>query len=197
MKGPGLERRERRVLVAGAVVIAAALTATRGVPAWWRWTQGVRASASETEVEAARVERSVGLLPATLDTLEQRKERFVALAPDLLSGRDATQAAVALTALVSQAAQAAGMQLGALSVSHDSAGDGLLKTVAVRGDARGDVHGVMAFLGTLERGPLLLAVRDLAISQAEPAAPASRPEELRVQFRVEGLAFVPDTLDGS
>lgn len=184
-----ISRRDRRVLLAGAAVIASILLLSRGVPAWRAWEHEVRASAAELTAEAERAEASVQLLPQTLDTLEQRQGRLVALAPVLLGGESPAAAAGALASLVSGAAAQSHMELAALRLQVDSARTGVFTRIAVRGDATGDIRGVTQLLLTLERGPHLLAVRELSISQPEPAAPAHQPEALRIEFVVEGLGL--------
>jgi hypothetical protein len=42
-------------------------------------------------------------------------------------------------------------------------------------------------LVALERGPVLLSIRQLSISQAEVGAPADRAESLRLELVIEGL----------
>jgi hypothetical protein len=58
-------------------------------------------------------------------------------------------------------------------------------------DVTGDIRGVMAMLASLERGPTLLAVRSLSISQPDLTAGDDRVEALHVEIDVEGLMFNP------
>ncbi|HKW09106.1 MAG TPA: hypothetical protein VJO33_01935, partial [Gemmatimonadaceae bacterium] len=49
-------------------------------------------------------------------------------------------------------------------------------------------------LNSLEGGPTLLAIRDLTVSQSEPAALPERAEALRIEFTIEGLMFTPQRI---
>ena len=62
--------------------------------------------------------------------------------------------------------------------------------VAVRASGIGDIAGVTRLLNDIESGAPLLAVRELSITQPEPAAPDGRAEALRFEMLVEGLARV-------
>jgi hypothetical protein len=57
--------------------------------------------------------------------------------------------------------------------------------VSVRIDATADVRGLTNLLTRLERGPTLLVVRALSITQPEPNA---EMEALAVELTVEGLS---------
>lgn len=188
-------RRERRVLVVGVAVIAGLIASSRGLPAWRAWQRDAIVSAAELAGEVARAEASVGALQATVDSLEARKERFVALAPLLVGVEPPAAAAGALAALVSGAAQSAGVRVSSIQVGRDSADGAVVRRISVRAELEGDIRGVAALLETLERGPTLLAVRELSITQPDPAAPADRPETLRVQLLVEGLSVDRDAAE--
>ena len=46
-------------------------------------------------------------------------------------------------------------------------------------------------LTALEGGATLLAIRDLSITQPEPAAPSDHAEALRLEMTIEGLMLRP------
>jgi hypothetical protein len=116
---------------------------------------------------------------------------MLALAPALLSGDSPASAAATLAALVSGTAAQANVRLGAVQVRPDSVARGAFTRVAVRASATGDINGVTQMILGLEKGPMLLAVRELSITQAEPGAPADRAEALRLELLVEGLMLNP------
>lgn len=186
-----LSPRDRRVLALGAATIGLLFALGRGVPALRRWEREQRAEAAELAAEAARARGSVRAHGVVRDSLKARETRFLALAPLLLGGETPAVAGATLASLVSGAAAACSVRLGAVQVRADSAGQGVFTRVAVRADAVGDVRGVTGFLAALERGPALLAVRELSVSQSEPAAPPDRPEVLRIELTVEGLVLSP------
>jgi hypothetical protein len=183
--------RDRRVLVLGGMTIALVIGAARGLPAWREWYTGSRASAVRIRDELARAQASLRYGGVTRDSLVARKRRLVALLPLLASGETPQMAGAGLASHVASAAEAAGVRVGTVQVRPDSAGRTVFTRLAVRADVTGDVRGITTFLSALEHDATLLAVRELAVSQPEPAAPADRVEALRVELLVEGLALTP------
>jgi hypothetical protein len=180
--------RDRRALVAGVVVILLLLAFARGLPALRRWQADVRDSSAALTQEAARARMTVARERTTRDSLAARQQRFIALAPLLLRGETPAMGSATLASLISTAATAASVRLGPVQVKAvDTAARGVFSRVSVRAEITGDVRGVSAFLSTLERGPTLVAVRELTIAQLEPAAAADRAEALRVTVAVEAL----------
>lgn len=204
-----ISRRDRRTLLAGTGTLVALVALAKGLPAWRAWDADVRAAAAETVAEAARAERRVLALPALRDTLAARNARYLDLAELIVPGEGPAAAAGELGAFVSGSATAADLAVGAMQVRVDTAdaapaspppvaiarpadrprSASPFARVSVQGDLTGDVFGLTSFLADIERGPMLLAVRELAITQPEPGAPADRPEMLRVLFVVEGIAL--------
>jgi hypothetical protein len=185
-----LSDRDRRTLLVGVAVIAFLILLSRGIPAWRRWDANVRASAGEMATEAARAEQTVRLLPASLDSLETRRARFVAVGAGVLEGESPAASGAALASLVSGVAARAGVQLGSVQVQPDTASAGTFMRIGVRADATGDLPALTRMLAMLEGGPELLAVRELAITQPNPGGPAEQPEALRMEITVQGLALV-------
>jgi hypothetical protein len=173
------------------LIIGAIISVSRSLPAWLAWQREARASAAEVQTELAHARAGAAARKAVHDSLAARGQRLLALAPALLSGDSPASAAATLAALVSGAAAQANVRLGAVQVRPDSVALGAFTRVAVRASATGDVTGVTQMLLSLERGPTLLAVRELSITQPEPTAPADRAEALRLEFLVEGLMLNP------
>lgn len=194
MRRLGIASRERRVLVVGIVIVVAAVV-VRVVPVWSEWVSEARASAAELDAEVGRAERSVRDLSRTLDSLEVRKERFIALAPLLVGTGTASKASGALVSLVSGLASTAGVNVESLRVGPSSGDSVDIGRVSVQADLSGGVEAVTAFFAAIEGGAPLLSVRDVSVSQPDIAAAARRPEPLRVELRVEGL-FLNDSIDG-
>lgn len=184
-----LSPRDRRTLAIGAAVILVLVLFAKGLPAWRRWDADARASAAEMAAEAARAEQTVRLLPASLDSLQARKARFVELGRGVLEGQSSAAAGASLAGLVSGAAARAGVQLGSVQVRPDSAGAGAFIRIQVRADATGDLPAITRMLGLLEGAPELLAVREVSITQPNPGGPAEQAEALRLELAVEGLAL--------
>jgi type II secretion system (T2SS) protein M len=184
-----LSARERRVVLGAATLIVLSIFASRVAPAWRTWNGERRNAADRGSIEVAAARVAITTLDATRDTLAARNARYLALAPALLAGETPGAAGASLAALVSAAVADAEMKLGAMQLRVDTTLGSVFTRVSVRADAHGDVGGVTRLLLALERGPVLLAVRQIAISQPDPAAPPDRPEVLRVDFTVEGLAL--------
>lgn len=178
--------RDRRALAAGVVVVLLVASA-RGLPALRRWQADVRDSSAALTQEAARARMTVARERTTRDSLAARQRRFIALAPLLLRGETPAMASATLASLISTAATAASVRLGPVQVQADTVARGVFSRVGARAEITGDVRGVSAFLSTLERGPTLVAVRELTIAQLEPAAAADRAEALHVAVAVEAL----------
>ncbi len=191
-----ISRRERRTIGGGGALMLA-LLAVRAVPLWSSATAESRAAAREAVREASLAEASVRARGAVRDSLASRSARLIRLAPAFLSGDTPAAAAASLAGIVSGAAALSRVQLGALQPRGDSASGGSFTRIAVRAEATGDVKGIMALIAALERGPTLLAVRQLSITQSEPAAPDTQMEALRAELLVEGLALNRKTTRGA
>lgn len=201
MTSPGLRfklsSRDRRALVVGGIGIASLAAFARGMPALRGWSDASVSSARELALEAERAVASMAGAGALLDTMRARGERFVALAPALLDGGSAATGGATLASLLSGAAAAADAKLESVQVRPDTAARDSSGTtastfarVSVRATMTADVRGLAKVLLALERGPTLLAVEELSVTQPEPGADGSRPEMLRVELVVAGLALV-------
>lgn len=185
-----LSQRERRVVLIGGAVLVAAVTCLRGIPAWRTWLTETRAMADVSIAELARTRSGIAGMPALRDSLIARNERYIVLAPSILTGTSHGAVGASLASIVSGAAAGAGLELGAVSIRLDTTEKSVFSRPSVRGDARGDVTGLTRFLVALERGPTMLVIRTLAVTQPEPGAGSDRSETLRIEFAVEGIALV-------
>lgn len=184
-------RRERRTLIVGAALVMTMITLSRGLPAWRVWNDDAVRAAAEITAEAARAEASVHALRTTVDSLVARRERFEALAPKLVGVGSEAAIAGSLSLLVSGAARSAGVHVSSIHVGHDTAEDAVVRRIWASADLEGDTRGIATLLARLEGGPKLLSIRELSITQPDPAAPADRPEALAVRVRIEGLMIDP------
>ena len=188
-----LSERDRKTLVLGALVVLGLVLFARGLPAWRRWDAGVRDSAREMADEAARAEATVGALAPSLDSLEARRARLVALGGGLLDGASPAVAGASLSSLVTAAGARTGVQVGSVQVRADTASTGTFVRVSARADGTGDLPAITRMLQALEAAPQLLAVREVSITQSNPGGPSEMAETLRVELVVEGLALArPD-----
>lgn len=196
MNGLSLSARDRRTLLVGAIVVGTLLLVFRGIPAWRRWDAGTRSSAAELVDAAARARAESRALPAALDSIDARQKRLIALAPRVLDGKTPAAAGATLAGIVSGAAARAGVSIGSVQIQPDTASAGpMFVRVFVRGDATGDLPGITRMLALLEGGPELLDVREVSITQPDAGGPADRPESLRLEFTVDGIAVARHTAD--
>jgi hypothetical protein len=186
---PVLSAKDRRTLTLGVASVVAIIGSSRGVPAWRRWTDEARSDAALVAQRASRAEGLVTDAGQLRDTLARRNARFLALAPMLVDGATPSAASATLAGLVSGAAATSSMRIGSVQLRPDTTATGMFTRVAVRADLVGDVFGVTALLAILERGPTLVVVRELSVTQPDAGAAADRPEALRVQLLVEALAL--------
>jgi hypothetical protein len=183
--------RDRRMLIIGGTVIASLIVLSKGVPAWRDWVTEARSGAAEQVRAASEADGLVAHAKAMRDTLAARNARYVALAPALVAGHTPAEASATLASLVSGAASASGVKLGAVQLRPvaDTGARRAFVRVSVHADVVGDIRGVTTMLASLERGPARLRVRDLTVTQPDPASPADRVEALKSDFTVEGLAM--------
>lgn len=211
--------RQRRTLLFGGGAVLSILLAGRAVPAWRDALRERRVAAAEAQGQWVTATGALARHVRVRDTLRARQARLDAVAATLVPGTDEGAAGRALAAMVAGAASGAGVRVTSTAVldanprlpgravgepvpraghrlPETATDDRLLRTVAVRVVGAGDVRGVTTLLQTLERGPMRLAVRSLAITQPAVAAGDERPEQLQLEMVVEGLAIAHDGTSG-
>jgi hypothetical protein len=171
------------------------LTLARGLPALTRWQNEKRNEAETLLGDLVAARSGVRQLPALRDSLRARQARLAAIDSAIFIGQTASAAAASLASTVEDLADEASVKVSAMQLHADSASSGALVEVGVRLTGVADVYGLLALLRDIEGGTILLAVRDLAVTQPEPAAPANKPETLRVDMMVVGLARVENAAE--
>lgn len=182
--------RERRTLVIGLTTVTAIVGFGRGVPAWRVWSSDRIASGHETQVELSRARTDVRGAKNASDTLAARSARLDSLKSVYLEGHSATAAAAGLASAVSRIAEAAGVRVASIGTRVDSSNKTSVRATASL-SAVGDVRAVTRLLTAIERGPLLLSVSSVAITQGEVAAADDRAEALRIELSIDGLVSPP------
>lgn len=186
-----LGQRDVRALLAGAGAVATILLAVRGVPLYFAWTQEARAEDTEARTAAARERALVADAGAANDSAVVRGRRMIALAPAVLSGDTPNSASATLAGLLSGAAAQSGVRLSSVQMHGDSLSHDVFTRIAAHLEATGDIRGITQLLAVLERGPTLLAITSLAITQPDPNAGDDRIEALRLELDVQGLMLNP------
>lgn len=185
-----LSARDRRTLTIGAVVVGSLFALARGLPALVRWQRGASAEAETLVTDLAMARAGARSMTMLRDSLRARQARLAAMDSAILTGPTPSAAAAQLASLLEDLADEAQVKVSAMQLHADSAATGALVQVGVRMTAVADVYGLLALLRAIEGGNPLLAVRELAVTQPEPAAPSSKPESLRLDVAVVALAKV-------
>ena len=189
-----LKPRERRVILGGASVSAAALVIVLGVlPFGRRW-------AAREDAYAASREQWVRLatLAASTDglrrTLAEQQRAFAVDEARLVSGATPALAASSLQGLLQRYADESAVQLDRVDVAGQPRPDrpGLV-AIPVQLQGQGDIYGLVDFLYRVERGEKLLVVDDLTLNAGVAWMPSagfaggSRSQRLTWSVRLHGL----------
>ena len=186
-----MSTRDRRALTISAAAIVGLTVLGRGLPALLTWERREATVAEERGADLARARVQLARARMVQDSARAHGARIVALAPLLLGGDSPATASATLAGILSGAAARANVRVGALQLHADTATRGTFVRVGVRGEVTGDIAGVTAMLASLERGPTMLAIRELSITQPEPAVASDHMEALHVELMVEGLMQRP------
>jgi hypothetical protein len=171
--------RDRRALVIGGAVVAAALLALRAVP----W--GVRELESRRDALAAkrgllvRVTSDLRDAEWLADSAPQVERQVVALAPRVLSGAREAEAVADLVGQVSRVASEHKLKLVRTVPVPDRERAGPLRRAALRASLEGDTRGTLGMLAALAAGTPVLTVREIRITASDPRSPPPGPEVLQ------------------
>jgi hypothetical protein len=175
--------REKRTVIIGGGFVLAMLLLFKALPAFNKWRADVRATAESVAAERALAERAVSLRADYDDSLKVVTDRYMAMHTAVMEDESGAD----LAAILADAADGAGMRLGAVQITADTTVKNGLIFVSVRADITGDVRGVTTLLQTLESGTPIVRIDKLAISNTDPASPRERPENLRAEITVSGI----------
>jgi len=185
-----LNRRERRVVAAGALLSTLALLGVWVMlPFVSRW-QDREAAIEAKQIQLGQLRRLVGSEAATRQSLSARLRERSTLRGRLLTGATPALAASDLQALLQGYADASRVQLTRVDlVAQPSApGDEGLPGVPVRLTAHSDVYGLAALLSRLQYGEKLLVIDELMVNVG--AVGGERPDLLTFSVRLHG-AYSP------
>ncbi|HEX9485266.1 MAG TPA: type II secretion system protein GspM [Gemmatimonadaceae bacterium] len=184
--------KDRKALGVGLALIGTMLILGRGVPAWKAWEQSVRLVLDHnlSQLDAARA--AISAHQSVVAQRGKTTQRLDSLSSAYIHAASITVASAALAILVSDVGNESGIRITSATVRPDSATKAAFARIAVRISATGDIQGLADFLSGIETSDELLAVRELSVAQAEPAAPDSRAEALRFDVLVEGLARIDE-----
>jgi hypothetical protein len=183
--------RDRRALILGGIVIAAAVLGLRVVPAGIRRATAAHALLRERAGLLARTRAELASLPGLRDSAAVLTRALVALAPQVLSGSTPAEASADLSGRMNLAASRAPARVDRLDPLADSSGAGRLGRARVRAALQTDVRGLVAFIRAIDAGDEVLKLDELRIEAPEPGAPDRGPEVLRVEVTVSGWYIRP------
>ncbi|MGH7612411.1 MAG: type II secretion system protein GspM [Gemmatimonadales bacterium] len=178
--------RDARAIQLGTAAILGALIVLRGAPAAVRGVAWLHQRAIAQADVAARSRALLAASPATQDSLSGVLRGIVGLAPTLVDGHSAAEAAASLSGMVSHAANRHALKVLRLDPLPDSTA-GVFSRVSVHAELEGDVAGAARLLRAIERGAPLLSVTALAVSATDPWSRPGTGEVLRVEMDVTGF----------
>jgi hypothetical protein len=185
-----LSQRDRRTLAAGAIIVSLLFLFARGLPALKRWEldQVSKASAAANGLSLLRVARAS--FTTLRDTVAARRKRVAALDSTLLSGASTSELAAALASRLGEIADDNAVKVTALQLRPDTIVSAGLARVEVRLTGITDVAGLAGLIRAVEGQETPLVVKDLTVSQPEPAGSDSKPEALRIDVLIAGLGSI-------
>jgi type II secretion system (T2SS) protein M len=197
MGTPQLGVRDRRVLSVGALTISLLVGLSRGLPALRAWERARMTEARTVALQLAELRNGVESLPLMRESLVVRRARLAAIDSLLPAGASPSAVAAAIASILEQSADDNAVKLTNLQLRADSTVRVGLVRVSVRLSGVTDVSGLAGLLRSIEAAETPLVVRDLSVSQPEPAAPDSRPEALRFDVLVAGIGRISPNTRGT
>ena len=188
--GLAISSRDRRALTLGVVVVGGGWSVALGLPRLKSWEATQRAEAASAAHERNVADAGARSLRAMHDSLASRRSRLAQLDSSIVSAISAAEAGAQLSSFVADAAETSGVRVTSLQIRGDTVATAGFARVAVRFVAQADVAALAALLRELEDGAILAAVREIVVSQPEPAAPSDRAEVLRIELVAETLARI-------
>ena len=190
MMNLGVSRRDQRTLAVGAATIALLVAGGRGVPALMAWQDRQSAAAESAGSELARVRAGAKLLPVLRESLSVRQTRLAQIDSVLLTGPTPAAIAADLASSLKDLADDTSVRVTGLQLRADSVAVAGLVLAEVRLTGITDVTGLGGFLREVEGGRMPLVVRELTVSQPDPAGSSTKAEALRMDMLVVGIGSI-------
>ena len=172
--------------------MCAIVAGSRGIPLWRAWDEQAHSAADESSAQLLSLEAQLRTLSALRDSARVRTVRAEAERERLIEAPTVAVAGAALATRVTDMADELGVKVSSVQIRPDSVFRAGYAKVAVTLSAVGDVTHLTDLLTALESSDALLAVRELTVSPGDALAPDGKPETLRFQLIVEGLAVRSD-----
>lgn len=172
----------RRLRILGAVAVG--LAAVRIAPPLLEATRQWEAESVRGAGAAMRSLRELGALARTAGSGADPRDGAAWRAVVRVHGED--RGAAALVTVLSQYAEAAGLELSHLGVRAPADSLAPFASAVVSGAASGDVHGLTQFLLLVEQAQPVLGVRRIVVRGREDVSAAQLAESLAVEFEIDG-----------
>ncbi len=185
-----LSPRDRRTLIVGALVLLPLFLGGKALPVALEWQHRQTTDAATMVRKVVELRASLRSLPTLRDTLIARRERVTRVDSLLLMSGSLASAAAELASLVESLADSSRIKIGYLQLKVDTGSRVPIAAIGVRLNGMSDVGGLASFVRAVEEGVRPLIVRELSVVPADPAGSDAKPEVLRVDLLVEGLARV-------
>lgn len=183
--------RDRRALLLGMCVLGTAVIALRILPWGLHSARDRYALLRERSMLLARTRDEMASLPRLRDSAATLSQALVALAPELLSGSNATEAGADLSGRMNLAASRAPARVERIDPLPDSAAEGRLGRVRVHAAFESDVRGLVAFLKAIDTADEVIRLDDLHVEAPQALTGERGPEILKVEVTVSGWYVRP------
>lgn len=184
--------RERRAVVGGAALVAAAGLLLRVMPVGARAMSAWHTQARGRQEMLAHTRALLAGLPRLKDSLVDVLPKLVALAPALVDGKTAAEANATLVSIVSLMAVRRGLKVVRIDQLPDTAA-GAFGRVALHAELEGDIRGLTQLLRAVETGNPLLSVKTLSVDAPDRAVRAGGAEALRLGATIAAYYLPRDT----
>lgn len=179
---------DRRTILLGVLAITIIAAIGKGGPLVYQKAAAATANAVAISREADLNERLIASnvdLKARAHSAVELRER---LERGVIPASNPAAAATTLVHLIDGFAATAGVHISSTNIRADSVFTASYSRISVHMYAATDIVGIERFLDRVENGSYLLAVKEMTITQSDPAADDRMPEALRLEIVIEGLA---------
>lgn len=174
---------QRRALGVGASIVACAWLLLRGVPVVLRYERTVAAQVAVRTDSLARLKDDLRAIGALEDSARFIRDRLVGLAPQLLGGANAADAAAELASLLRGSVDGKHARVERLSTAPDTVRSDGIRRVHASLEIETDAAGIQQLLIRMGEGNPLLIVDGIHIVTDDAAATVPG-ERLRARLEV-------------
>jgi hypothetical protein len=182
---------DRRALIIGAAVIVPSLLFVFGVQPFRAALAGVRGQLVVERENFARERAAVSAAKRNPQMQHVADSAMQAMSPRLFTGRDDVMASAEVASYLGEVARANHVWLQDASTRPATALDGGVRALHVEIRGESDLHGILSFIKSLERGSKFIHVQRIDISAQPGRSDQPGTETLALSASVSGYA-IPD-----